>query len=376
MTTKESSDEASWSAFKRAHVRYRRRGDDPNRSLDLPEMVDFSRGDDARIRTVLLPDKVLNDNDNNIYRGPIYGLQSFPGFYYAPQALSDALQFQVAYRAVTEYCEVPNATNIDLCPPKASEEPNQDEKMWELWKNENSANRQKQPRKKYRSFHKLSWATMGYHYDWTARCYHDGAKSPMPTLVADLASLFARTALILDSPSSSEASSLPFTASACIVNYYTTKSNMGGHRDDLELALDKPIVSMSVGLPAVFLLGGKTKDESPVLPILIRPGDVMCMGGDCRLHLHSMARVLPPLVVLPTISCDRVPNSEIRLSTKAFLTEQASSDANTRPSDQGRTLHSVVDPPRQIAETDRVALLKFLSSHRININVRQVYPDS
>jgi hypothetical protein len=198
----------------------------------------------------------------------------------------------------------------------------------------------------------------------------------MPTLVADLATLFARTALILDSPSDSAASSLSFTASACIVNYYTTKSNMGGHRDDLELALDKPIVSMSVGLPAVFLLGGKTKDDSPVIPILVRPGDVMCMGGDCRLHLHSMARVLPPLVVLPAISGERVPNSETRLSPATLLTEQAASREDAKLFDQGGTFEAVVAPAPQIPEVDRLALLKFLSSHRININVRQVYPDS
>ena len=46
---------------------------------------------------------------------------------------------------------------------------------------------------------------------------------------------------------------------------------MGGHRDDLEVALDKPIVSWSMGRPAVFLLGGLNKEDADrIFPILTR----------------------------------------------------------------------------------------------------------
>ena len=43
---------------------------------------------------------------------------------------------------------------------------------------------------------------------------------------------------------------------------------MGGHQDDLELTFDKPVVSISLGLPAIFLLGGATKNDTPI-PILV-----------------------------------------------------------------------------------------------------------
>ena len=62
---------------------------------------------------------------------------------------------------------------------------------------------------------------------------------------------------------------------------------MGGHRDDLELDFTQPVVSISLGLPAIFLLGGDTKDCEPVVPILVRPGDVYLLAGDSRLCFLS-----------------------------------------------------------------------------------------
>ena len=75
---------------------------------------------------------------------------------------------------------------------------------------------------------------------------------------------------------------------------------MGGHRDDLEDkdAMDKPIVSISLGLPGIFVLGGAEKDEfesddqsstspHPVRALLLRPGDILVMGGPSRLNYHA-----------------------------------------------------------------------------------------
>jgi alkylated DNA repair protein alkB family protein 1 len=132
---------------------------------------------------------------------------------------------------------------------------------------------------------------------------------------------------------------IKFTPSACIVNYYHAKSIMGGHVDDLELATDKPVISLSVGLPAIFLLGGTTKDDGPIIPILIRPGDVLVMGGASRRKYHGMARVIPAGVV-PGVA----PNVAALRATVTTVPDQ-----------------------------DHVK--DFLTRHRININVRQVLPD-
>lgn len=158
---------------------------------------------------------------------------------------------------------------------------------------------------------------------------------------------------------------MQFTPSACIINYYHNKSVMGGHRDDLEYALDKPVVSMSLGLPGIFLLGGATKQDSPVLPILARPGDVMVLGGASRLNFHGMARVLPRdsltglAAVLPPGASDRIPTT----------TQQVTS---AKCSPNIGQVHTSFHYP----ETDDEAALElFLRTHRINITVRQVHKD-
>lgn len=347
------------SAFKQAQTRHRRQGAAPNRVDDLDSVLDFSRPRHNDYIYSLKP-----PSQKETYKGPLYGVTEYPGFLYGPKAVGFELQTELAFAAVSEYCEAPHATNIDLVPPKSGkEENNANESMWELWKEQNgygtsNGEANGQPSiKKYRSFSKLSWATMGYQYDWTARAYHEGAKSPVPPLLKELASLFARTSLSLSNESSTD-----FSPSACIVNYYTEKSTMGGHRDDLELALDKPVISISLGLPAVFLLGGKTKDDVPVIPILVRPGDVMILGGDSRLCYHGMARVLPAEVTLLTMSETLPSQQSFQLTRESVFSSRIES---------GDASFSEATVP----ESDQAALANYLKKNRININVRQVLPD-
>lgn len=121
---------------------------------------------------------------------------------------------------------------------------------------------------------------------------------------------------------------------------------MGGHRDELESALDKPIVSISLGRPGIFLLGSKTLQDGPVIPMIVRSGDVLVMGGDARLNYHSMSRILPSTLPFPPLE-------------------------NTKPV----TSDAVFDQNDKIerSQRDQDLLDKYLSAHRININLRQVY---
>jgi len=181
----------------------------------------------------------------------------------------------------------------------------------------------------------------------------------MPGLISNLSLIFAKTSLALET-SGKSLEKLHFTPEASIVNYYNTKSLMGGHRDELEIALDKPVISLSVGLSAVFLLGGKNKEEQPVVPILIRAGDVMCLGGDARLNYHSMARVLPKAVSLPDVNSSLCPtkNQKLALGSIKNINEGNAEDSSRLT----------------ISDHDMAALDEYLSEHRINVNVRQVYP--
>ena len=282
----------------------------------------------------------------------------------------------MTYRALTEFCEVPHGTNIDLVPLKEGIEcanVTQDETMWELWKKENVNhgdinNKQKdintkgtKKKRYYKTFEKLSWATLGYRFDWTARAYREKNKSKMPELLNQLGCFFAQIGEEINPNATLDTiQKYSFTASAAIVNYYSLKSAMGGHRDDSELDITKPVVSFSLGLPAVFMIGGKTKEEGPVVPLLLRPGDVMLLGGDSRLNFHRVARILSEEVVLPPVGSkigDSIISDYQINSWDVIFKDGISTDDIVTPS------------------SDFAAIKQFLSQYRVNANVRQVLPD-
>lgn len=128
------------------------------------------------------------------------------------------------------------------------------------------------------------WATLGWHYDWTTRCYREDHLSPFPR---DLALLAREIGAYVG---------MPIAGQAGIVNFYNAgDSVMGGHRDDLELAFSRPVVSMSFGCTAIFLLGGASKSVKPIA-ICVRSGDVLAMGGRSRLAFHGVAAVIPATI--------------------------------------------------------------------------------
>jgi alkylated DNA repair protein (DNA oxidative demethylase) len=60
------------------------------------------------------------------------------------------------------------------------------------------------------------------------------------------------------------------------------------HRDENERDLTAPIVSVSLGLPAVFLFGGKSRSDRP-RRIPLEGGDIVVWGGPDRLVYHGIA---------------------------------------------------------------------------------------
>ena len=81
----------------------------------------------------------------------------------------------------------------------------------------------------------------------------------------------------------------------CILNYYTAEARMGVHQDKDErpetIAAGIPIVSVSLGDAARFVIGGLTRRE-PTRPLMLRSGDVLVMGGASRLRFHGVTRIL------------------------------------------------------------------------------------
>ena len=73
-----------------------------------------------------------------------------------------------------------------------------------------------------------------------------------------------------------------FKPEAGIVNYYHLNSTLSGHQDHSEKNLDAPLISLSFGNSALFLIGGKTKDIKPKA-FLLKSGDIVIMSGESRL---------------------------------------------------------------------------------------------
>jgi alkylated DNA repair protein (DNA oxidative demethylase) len=53
-----------------------------------------------------------------------------------------------------------------------------------------------------------------------------------------------------------------------------------------EKNLDAPIISISLGCPGIFLLGGLKRSDA-VKEILLKPGDVLVMSGKSRMKFHG-----------------------------------------------------------------------------------------
>ncbi|MBC8131464.1 MAG: DNA oxidative demethylase AlkB [Deltaproteobacteria bacterium] len=78
-----------------------------------------------------------------------------------------------------------------------------------------------------------------------------------------------------------------FVPDACLVNRYEPGTRLTLHQDKNERDFAAPIVSVSLGIPAVFLFGGGTRSERPVRVPLVH-GDVVVWGGPARLRYHGV----------------------------------------------------------------------------------------
>jgi alkylated DNA repair protein (DNA oxidative demethylase) len=83
-----------------------------------------------------------------------------------------------------------------------------------------------------------------------------------------------------------------FSPDACLINRYVAGSRMGLHQDKNERDFTAPIVSVSLGLPAVFLFGGMQRTD-PARRVPVFHGDVLVWGGADRLRFHGVAPIKP-----------------------------------------------------------------------------------
>jgi alkylated DNA repair protein (DNA oxidative demethylase) len=122
------------------------------------------------------------------------------------------------------------------------------------------------------------WVTdrRGYRYD--PNDPETGLGWPaMPPVFSDLAGRAADEAGFPD-----------FRPDACLINRYQPGARLSLHEDKNERDFTQPIVSVSLGLPAVFLFGGEKRSDRP-RRIPLHHGDVVVWGGPARLTFHGVA---------------------------------------------------------------------------------------
>jgi len=122
------------------------------------------------------------------------------------------------------------------------------------------------------------WVTdrSGYRYD--ARDPDSGR--PWPAMPARFLELAGRAA--------AAAGFAGFVPDACLINRYAPGSRLSLHQDRNERDYAAPIVSVSLGLPAVFLFGGGRRADRP-RRVRLASGDVVVWGGPARLAFHGVA---------------------------------------------------------------------------------------
>lgn len=126
----------------------------------------------------------------------------------------------------------------------------------------------------------LGWVTDEAGYRYAASDPESG--QPWPPLPA----LFLRLA----AEAAAEADFGDFVPDACLINRYEPGARMSLHQDKDERDFSQPIVSVSLGLPAVFLFGG-LKRSDPARRIPLTHGDVVVWGGPDRLRYHGVLAV-------------------------------------------------------------------------------------
>ena len=124
----------------------------------------------------------------------------------------------------------------------------------------------------------LGWITdrRGYRYD----ALDPDSGKPWPKMPGVFLDLAVRAA--------AEAGYGDFEPDACLINRYEPGARLSLHQDRNEKDFTAPIVSASLGLPAIFLFGGDDRADRP-RRVTIHHGDVAVWGGPSRLAFHGIA---------------------------------------------------------------------------------------
>ncbi|KAF8323205.1 hypothetical protein DL93DRAFT_2162389 [Clavulina sp. PMI_390] len=237
-----------------------------------------------------------------------------------------------------------------------------------------------QPSPVSKLLYKMRWANLGRSYHWGTKSYDfEKTLAPFPKDVRDICQRAVRAVEWEDvwggraEANGDEADSgreIPdeewgeegaqswktwaddYEPDAGIVNFYQQSDTLMGHVDRSELSSTTPLVSISLGNAAIFLIGGLTRDTKP-LAILLRSGDVVIMSGPrCRRAYHGVPRILEGTLP-PHLQSDK---SHPRSESDPVARDGITSALSTVNDDEWKPFAA------------------YMATTRINVNVRQVFP--
>ncbi|KAF8163250.1 hypothetical protein B0H34DRAFT_694678 [Crassisporium funariophilum] len=388
-----------WTAFRAVEKRFKARFPPP----DLSSVLDLARLNESRIPEIedgiwagssdaLDCRGVSLRSCNSDESATAYAIPQIPGLVILPSFVSCEKQRDLVRWSLARHARSPNETNLDthyLLPKDG---------LWNAWlrtRNEHDQDYQVQPRaagSQYAQYepagprklvnntpaspesfqetstlpklpqapsstvqptsisaliYKLRWANIGWYYHWGTKQY-DFTKGP-GSIDDELRSICKSAVKSVDWEKvhgSTDADWGPdgpdwttwnqtYEPDAGIVNFYQEKDTLMAHVDRSEVCATSPLVSISLGNAAIFLIGGLTRDAEPT-PILLRSGDVVIMSGPaCRRAYHGVPRILEGTLP-PHLRADHLGDAQARNSWQPYE--------------------------------------EYLTTTRININVRQVFP--
>ncbi|MGU9857285.1 DNA oxidative demethylase AlkB [Pseudomonas sp. LF245] len=123
----------------------------------------------------------------------------------------------------------------------------------------------------------LGWTTDAHGYRYSP--LDPRSQLPWPAMPAALRKLAVQAA--------ADAGFIDFAPDACLINRYVPGAKMSLHQDKNERRYTAPVVSVSLGLPAIFLFGGPERSDRTQKVSLFH-GDVVVWGGVDRLRFHGV----------------------------------------------------------------------------------------
>ncbi|KAI0048536.1 hypothetical protein FA95DRAFT_1490649 [Auriscalpium vulgare] len=380
-TKNRTHPDADWTPFRAAEKKYKARFPPP----DLSDVLDLALADAAREQEV----------EAGVWRGradaadvreggagcKAYVVPSIPGLVILPGFLTATKQRELVRYCLREHARHPNETNLDthyLLPPEGLWNADPTLLISPRAPPDPSTSTSPGPRQLIANtpaspttFHtlaatpkppavpsptvpslaarallpRLRWANIGWFYHWGTKQYDFArGREPVGGVLREVCRDAVRSVPWGEVFREGETQSgwgkagpdwgtweESYEPDAGIVNFYQAKDTLMGHVDRSEVCATSPLVSISLGNAAIFLIGGLTRNVEPV-PILLRSGDVVIMSGPaCRRAYHGVPRILE----------------------------------NTLPS---HLAHSDEEAD------DWTPFATYLENARINVNVRQVFP--